>query len=104
MKLTGLAIGLGIGAAAGAVAVMMMPRNNPARKLAAKAADKVEDAAWMFSDKLCKEIDTDILVRLGKKSIYELTHKEKKQIALSLMRKYHVPAVQVRRCLALHDE
>ena len=57
MKLSGLAITAGLGAAAGAVAIMMMPRNNPARKLAAKAADKVEDAAWMFSDKLCKEMD-----------------------------------------------
>lgn len=57
MKLTGLAIAMGVGAAAGAVAIMMMPRNNPARKLAAKAADKVEDAAWMVSDKLSKEMD-----------------------------------------------
>lgn len=57
MKLTGLAITMGIGAAAGAVAIMMMPRTNPARKLAAKAANKVEDAAWMVSDKLTKEFD-----------------------------------------------
>ena len=57
MKLAGLAISMGIGAAAGAVAVMMMPRNNPARKLAAKAADKVEDAAWMVSDKLFRDMD-----------------------------------------------
>ena len=52
MKLKGLAITMGIGAAAGAVAVMMMPKTNPTRKLAAKAADKVEDAAWNISDKL----------------------------------------------------
>ena len=57
MKLTGLAIGMGIGAAAGAVAIMMMPKNNTARRLAAKAADKVEDVAWMVSDKLSKEMD-----------------------------------------------
>ena len=57
MSVKGWAITMGIGAAAGAVAVLMMPRNSPARKLAAKAADKVEDAAWMFSDKLCKEMD-----------------------------------------------
>ncbi|MBR5569704.1 MAG: hypothetical protein IKW10_02295 [Oscillospiraceae bacterium] len=57
MKLTGLAISMGIGAAAGAVAIMLMPRNNPTRKLAAKAADKVEDAAWMVSNKLMKEFD-----------------------------------------------
>lgn len=52
MKLKGLAITMGIGAAAGAVAVMMMPKTNPTRKLAVKAADKVEDAAWNISDKL----------------------------------------------------
>ncbi len=48
---------MGIGAAAGAVAVLMMPRNNPARKLAAKAADKVEDAAWKVSNKLTDNWD-----------------------------------------------
>jgi len=53
---------------------------------------------------LCEEIDTDIVPRLGKRSVYELTQQEKKQIAIFLMRKYHVPAVQVLRCLALHDE
>lgn len=52
MSVKGWAITMGIGAAAGAVAVMMMPKNNPTRKLAAKAADKVEDAAWNISDKL----------------------------------------------------
>ena len=39
------AISLGIGAAVGAVAIMMMPQNNPTRKLAQKAATKVEDTA-----------------------------------------------------------
>lgn len=53
---------------------------------------------------LCKEIDTDIVVRSGKKSIYELSEQEKKQIALFLMRKHRAPAVQIRRCLALQDE
>ncbi len=52
MSVKGWAITMGIGAAAGAVAVMMMPRNNPTRKLAAKAADKVEDVAYKVSDKL----------------------------------------------------
>ena len=52
MKLKGWAITMGIGAAAGAVAVMMMPKNSPGRRLAAKAADKVEDAAMRVSDKL----------------------------------------------------
>lgn len=57
MKMKGLAITMGIGAAAGAVAIMMMPRNNPTRRLAAKAADKVEEAAWKVSDKLMHEFD-----------------------------------------------
>ena len=52
MQMRGLAITMGLGAAAGAVAVMMMPKNNPTRKLAAKAANKVEDIAWKVSDKL----------------------------------------------------
>lgn len=50
MKLTGLAISAGLGAAAGMVAVMMMPRQNPVRKLAAKAANKAEDLAWKVED------------------------------------------------------
>ena len=57
MHLKGWAITMGVGAAAGAVAVMMMPKNNPARKLAAKAATKVEDAAWKVSDKLTDAMD-----------------------------------------------
>ena len=52
MSVKGWAITMGIGAAAGAVAVLMMPKNNPTRKLATKAADKVEDVAWKVSDKL----------------------------------------------------
>ena len=39
MHLKGLAITMGLGAAAGAVAILMMPRTNPTRQLAAKAAD-----------------------------------------------------------------
>ncbi len=57
MKLKGLAITMGIGAAAGAVAVMMMPKNSPGRKLAAKAANKVEDAAWKVTDKISTTLD-----------------------------------------------
>lgn len=57
MKVTGWAITMGLGAAAGAVAIMMMPRTNPTRKLAAKAATKVEDAAWKMSDKLTNKLD-----------------------------------------------
>ena len=52
MKLRGWAITAGLSAAAGAVAVMMRPRQNPARKLAAKAANKVEDIAWKVEDRM----------------------------------------------------
>ena len=58
MQMRSLAITMGLGAAAGAVAVMMMPKNNPTRKLAAKAANKVEDLALKVSDKLTETIDT----------------------------------------------
>lgn len=57
MHLKGWAITMGVGAAAGAVAIMMMPKNNPTRKLAAKAADKVESAAWRVSNKLTDEFN-----------------------------------------------
>ena len=57
MKFKGWAITMGLGAAAGAVAIMMMPKNNPTRKLAAKAANKVEEAAWKVSDKITHEFD-----------------------------------------------
>lgn len=57
MKVTGWAITLGLGAAAGAVAVMMMPRNNPTRRLAAKAATKVEDAACKMGDAISNKLD-----------------------------------------------
>ncbi|HIT35011.1 MAG TPA: hypothetical protein IAC31_10395 [Candidatus Faecousia intestinigallinarum] len=57
MDVKGWAVTMGLGAAAGAVAVLMMPRSNPTRKLAAKAANKVEDVAWKVSDKLNQEFD-----------------------------------------------
>ena len=57
MHLKGWAITAGLGAAVGAVAILMMPKNNPARKLAAQAANKVEDAAWKVSDKLSQTMD-----------------------------------------------
>ena len=59
MQLKGWAITMGIGAAAGAVAILMMPKNNPARKLAAQAANKVEDAACKGTDKLADKLDLD---------------------------------------------
>ena len=57
MGVKGWAITMGIGAAAGAVGIMMMSRTNPARQLAARAANKVEDVAWNVSDKLTKKFD-----------------------------------------------
>ena len=59
MTVKGWAITAGLGAAAGAVAVLMMPRSNPTRKLAAKAANKVEDVAWKVSDTLNNKPDMD---------------------------------------------
>ncbi len=52
MGVKSLALSMGVGAAVGAVAVMMMPRNNPVRKLAGKAATTVEDAAMKVGDKI----------------------------------------------------
>lgn len=57
MQMKGWVLTMGLGAAAGAVAILMMPRSNPARKLAAQAANKVEDAAWAVSDKLNQQFD-----------------------------------------------
>lgn len=57
MGVKGWAITMGLGAAAGAVAILMMPKNNPTRKLADKAADKVEDAALKFGEKLSQKMD-----------------------------------------------
>ena len=51
------AVTMGVGAVAGAVAVMMMPRSNPMRKLAYKAASSVEDAAMKVGDKISQTID-----------------------------------------------
>lgn len=52
MNVKGWALTAGIGAAAGAVAVLMMPRQNPVRRIAAKAANKAEDLAWKMEDKM----------------------------------------------------
>ena len=57
MKVKGLAISMGVGAAVGAVAIMMMPRNNPVRKAAYKAASTVEDAASRIGDKISHKMD-----------------------------------------------
>ena len=60
MNAKGWAISAGLGAAAGMVAVLAMPRNNPTRKLAAKAANKVEDLAWKVSDTISDKMDLDM--------------------------------------------
>lgn len=57
MSMKGWAITAGLGAVAGAVAIMMMPKQNPARKLAAKAACKVEDAACRITDSITDKMD-----------------------------------------------
>ena len=57
MNVKGWAVTAGIGAAAGAVAVLMMPRTNPTRRLAAKAANKMEDVAWKVSDTISGKLD-----------------------------------------------
>lgn len=50
MTIKGWALTAGLGAAAGAVAILMMPRNNPTRRLAVKAANKMEDAAYKLTN------------------------------------------------------
>ncbi len=57
MTVKGWAITAGVGAAAGAVAVLMMPRTNPTRRLAAKAANKMEDVAWKVSDAVSSKME-----------------------------------------------
>lgn len=57
MGMKGWALTAGIGAAAGAVAVLMMPRTNPTRRLAAKAANRMEDVAWKVSDTVNEKLD-----------------------------------------------
>ncbi len=57
MNLKGLAVTMGIGAAVGAVAIMMTPKNSSARKLADKAATKVEDMAMMMGEKITDKMD-----------------------------------------------
>ena len=59
MNAKGWALTAGIGAAAGAVAVLMMPRTNPTRRLAAKAANKMEDVAWKVSDTISSKNGPD---------------------------------------------
>ena len=60
MDMKVLALTAGLGAAAGMVAVLAMPKSNATRKLAEKAADKVEDIAWKVSDTITEKIDSDM--------------------------------------------
>lgn len=57
MHVKGLAITMGLGAAAGAVAILMMPKSNPTRKLADKAAEKAGCAAQKMGNKLTQKMD-----------------------------------------------
>ena len=57
MSVKGLAVTMGVGLAAGAVGILMLSRTNPTRRLAAQAADKMEDVAWKVSNKLTEKFD-----------------------------------------------
>lgn len=57
MGIKGWAFTAGLGAAAGAVAIMMLPQKCAARKLATKAATKVEDAASKVTDAIVNKMD-----------------------------------------------
>lgn len=57
MQIKGWALTAGLSAAMGAVAVLMMPKSNPTRRLAAKAANKVEDVAWKVSDTISGKVE-----------------------------------------------
>ena len=57
MHCKGLILGVGLGMVAGAVAVMMLPSSCMVRKMADKAADKMENAAWRLGDKMTQEFD-----------------------------------------------
>jgi len=57
MQMKGLAIALSDGAAACALAILAMPKSNPTRRLAARAANKMEDVAWKVSNKITDEFD-----------------------------------------------
>ena len=57
MDFKAIALTAGLGAAAGMVAVLAMPKNTPTRKLAAKAADEVEDIARKVSDTISDKMN-----------------------------------------------
>ena len=57
MDVKAWAVTMGLGAAAGAVGILMMSKNNPTRKIATQAADKLENTAWKVSDKMTRKFD-----------------------------------------------
>ena len=57
MRMKGLLIAMGVGAALGAVAILAMPKDNPTRRLAAKAADKMEDMVLRVSNNITEGFD-----------------------------------------------
>ena len=57
MGIKGWAVTAALGAAAGAVGILMMSKSNPARRLAAQAANRMEDVAWEISDKISEKFD-----------------------------------------------
>ena len=50
---------------------------------------------------LCTELDNLARTRYGRHSVYQLTEREKQQIALELFRTRHISEAQIRRCLAM---
>lgn len=56
MKVSGWVITMGVGAAVGAVALMMTPKQSAARKLADKAACKMEGLVSDATNKLNQEM------------------------------------------------
>lgn len=57
MDIKGFALTLGVGVAAGAVTVLMLPKRNPARRLADQAATGMEHAMWQMTDRIGDMMD-----------------------------------------------
>ena len=57
MSMKSVIAAMGVGAAVGAVSIMMMPKTNPVRKAAYKAASTVEDAATRMGDKMMQKME-----------------------------------------------
>ena len=50
---------------------------------------------------VCRLIDQDLLPGYGVRSVYQLTPSQKHQIARLVQNEFHLPAVQISRCLVL---